>query len=413
MVLWLDTETYSAVDLKSAGTPRYAEDPSTEITIAQWAVDDGDVVVEDLTGRQPPSAALLSFLTDDEVRVVIHNSAFDRAVIRHAWGIDLAPQRIDDTMVMAMLHGMPGSLDKLGPILGLPSDRQKDKRGHQLIMLFCKPRANGQRVLPSDRPEEWAEFMEYARQDIVAVRELYRRLPKENWGSEHALWCLDQQINDRGFLVDTELAQGAIRAAKRAKDRMAERTLELTDEVVASATQRQQMLDYLNSVMGCDLPDLKAATVRTALAGADLPPDVREMLEIRLSSSKTTIGKYQALLRAVSADGRLRNTLQFSGAVRTSRWCLAEGSMVLVAEPSGAISEKPIEHVMADDLVFDGDDWVRHEGVVFSGDKPVISYDGVTATAEHVVYTEANASCTLQEAKDKGAKLWRGSFQFT
>lgn len=320
MVLWLDTETYSAVDLKSAGTPRYAEDPSTEITIAQWAVDDGDVVVEDLTGRQPPSAALLSFLTDDDVRVVIHNSTFDRTVIRHCWDVDIAPARIDDTMVMAMLHGMPGGLDKLGPILGMPADKVKDRRGRQLIMLFCKPRPGGNRVLPSDRPVEWAEFKEYARQDIVAMRELHRRLPKENWKTEHALWCLDQQINDRGFLVDTELAHGAIRAAKRAKDRMAERTLELTDEVVASATQRQQLLDYLNDVMGCDLPDLKAATVRTALVGAELPPDVRELLEIRLSSSKTTIGKYQALLRAVSADGRLRNTLQFAGATRTSRW---------------------------------------------------------------------------------------------
>ena len=41
-ILWLDTETYSECDLKSAGTHAYASHPSTEIIVAQWAVDDGE-----------------------------------------------------------------------------------------------------------------------------------------------------------------------------------------------------------------------------------------------------------------------------------------------------------------------------------------------------------------------------------
>ena len=319
--LYFDTETYSEVDLKSAGTPRYAESPTTEITIAQWAVDDGEVVVEDLTGRQPPSAALQSLLADDEVTLVIHNSAFDRAVCRHVWGIELPTERIQDTMVIAMLHGLPGGLDKLGQILGLPQDQQKDRRGAQLIQLFCKPRPKNhklRRATPETHPSEWAEFLEYARQDIVTMRALHARLPSGNTALEHSLWCLDQRINDRGFLVDTELAEAAVKASRRAKANLASRVQELTDDEVRSATQRDQLLQFV--LKEYQIEDLRASTIRTALESGDMPPDVRELLDIRLKAGRNTVGKYQALLRAVSSDGRLRNTLQFSGATRTARW---------------------------------------------------------------------------------------------
>ena len=95
-------------------------------------------------------------------------------------------------------------------------------------------------------------------------------------------------------------------------------------------------------------------------------------------------------------------------AARTGRDCLAEGSLILVRNADG-VSQKPIETVTTDDLVWDGDEWVRHEGVVFSGDKNVISHDGVLATAEHVVYTSTTEHVTLGDAKARGLKLWRGN----
>lgn len=51
-----------------------------------------------------------------------------------------------------------------------------------------------------------------------------------------------------------------------------------------------------------------------------LTDEVRELLEVRQQASMTSPAKYAVLLRAVSEDGRLRGTLQFCGASRTSRW---------------------------------------------------------------------------------------------
>jgi hypothetical protein len=47
--LWLDCETFSECDLKKAGTHAYAEHPSTEIMVAQWALDDEEPTVHDCT----------------------------------------------------------------------------------------------------------------------------------------------------------------------------------------------------------------------------------------------------------------------------------------------------------------------------------------------------------------------------
>jgi DNA polymerase len=71
--------------------------------------------------------------------VVIHNSHFDRTVIRHALGIDISTSRIHDTMAQALSHGLPGSLGMLCEILGLPTDKAKDKDGQRLIQIFTKP----------------------------------------------------------------------------------------------------------------------------------------------------------------------------------------------------------------------------------------------------------------------------------
>ena len=113
--------------------------------------------------------------------------------------------------------------------------------------------------------------------------------------------------------------------------------------------------------------------------------------------------------RLTGPDGRLRNTLQFCGASRTGRWCLPDGAPVLVLTLYGEITEKPIETVTTDDLVWDGEEWVAHEGLIFQGRREVISWDGVTATPDHEVYVSATESMPLAEAKKKGVPLWRGS----
>lgn len=321
--LFLDLETYSETPI-SVGTHRYAE--KAEIMVAAWAIDDGPVVVDDLTDPRPdPQRAMFDFKwqIDRADTIVIHNSYFDRTVL-HYCGIDLPADRIHDTMVQAMAHSLPGSLGKLCEILNVPTDQAKDKRGKALINLFCKPRPKNMKLRRATReshPKEWREFLDYARLDIESMRAVYRKLPKWNLNeAERALWLLDQKINDRGVQIDMDLVRSAIAAVDRAQEGLAEDTRRLTDDQVRAATQRDAMLRYILEAHGIALEDLRGSTVEQLVEDETLPADLRELLRVRLQASTTSVAKYKALDKATSADSRLRGALQFCGAIRTGRW---------------------------------------------------------------------------------------------
>lgn len=328
-ILWFDCETYSELDLKKHSTHRYAAHPSTEITVAQWALNDDEPQVWDVTDKNANPqlwGALRVYLEDPNVIVVAHNSHFDRTLLRHVWGIDVPVERWRDTMIKAMAHGLPGGLDKIGDVLGLPTDMAKDKRGKQLIQMFCKPAPKGSKIRRKTRdthPNEWKEFLEYSYQDVIAMREIDRRLPVWNYreaGSELALWHLDQRINDRGFAVDLTLAHAATEAAEHEKERLKDKAYEASYGDVTSVSRRDELLRHIVEFYGVTLPDLKADTLKRRLEDPELPEGVKLLLSIRLEATKTSTAKYKALTNATSEDGRLRNTLQFAGAQRTARW---------------------------------------------------------------------------------------------
>lgn len=318
----LDLETYSEVPIKH-GVHRYAE--RAEIMLFAWGVDDEPVQVWDRT-LDPEMPDDLAYALRHADTCTAHNSGFDRTILRHVMP-ELCPpiERWRDTMVQALAHSLPGALGELCAILGVDGDDAKDKEGRQLITLFCKPRPASfkgpRRATRDTHPEEWARFVSYAGNDIRAMRAVRAKLPTWNYrGDELALWHLDQRINDRGFAVDMELVDGAIRAVDREQKRLARRTQEMTGGAVQSATQRDALLRHLLDEYGVDLPDMQKATLERRIADPDLPIALRELLDVRLQASTTSTSKYRALLRGVSADGRLRGTLQFCGASRTGRW---------------------------------------------------------------------------------------------
>lgn len=322
-VLDLDLETFCDTPI-TYGTHRYAE--RAEVMLFAWGVDEGPVSVWDLTAGEPMPTELEEALMEAD-EVWAQNSHFDRTVLRHAMpGINAAlPLRLwRDTMVQALAHGLPGALDTLCGVLGVPSDKAKDKAGKQLIQLFCKPRPATAKIARATRethPVEWARFKEYAGLDIVAMREVRRRLPRWNYqGTELALWHLDQAINDRGVAIDLPLAEAAVRAVERAQKGLAKRTVEMTDGEVQTATQVKLMIAHALQQYGVDLPDMQKATIERRIADPDLPEGLRELLRIRLQASTTSTSKYTTLMRGTSSDGRLRGTLQFCGASRTGRW---------------------------------------------------------------------------------------------
>lgn len=313
--LFIDLETYNTVPIKF-GVHKYAE--TAEITLISWAIDDSPVHVLDRTASADMPPELHAAITDPSVRIVAHNSGFDRTVLDRLHETDVS--RWHDTMVQAYQHSLPGSLGELCEVFGLPTDKAKDKEGRQLVLLFCKPRPDGSRATRKTHPEKWAAFIEYARLDVIAMRELYQRMPRWNCDKERALWLLDQTINDRGVCIDIHLVDGAIHAVNSAKAQLAARTQELTSEEVQAATQRDAMLKHLLSEYGVTLPDLQASTLERQVNNPELPEPLRELLMIRLQASSSSTAKYTALANACSSDARLRGTLQFCGASRTGRW---------------------------------------------------------------------------------------------
>ena len=66
--------------------------------------------------------------------------------------------------------------------------------------------------------------------------------------------------------------------------------------------------------------------------------------------------------------------------------CIAEGQLVLTDH--GLIR---IENVKPHHRLWDGGNWVSHEGVVYRGQRGILTYDGLTATADHLVWIEGQA----------------------
>lgn len=325
MKLWWDLETFSETPITD-GAHRYAE--NAEVLLFAWAVDDGPVQCWDVTWNpNPPKELLLAM--DNATEYWGHNSGgFDRTILRHAMP-DIYKRMHDflhrDTMVQALCHGLPGSLGTLCEIFRLDADVAKDKRGKQLIQMFCKPQSKNSKLRRKTRethPAEWAEFIEYAKSDIRSMREIHKKAPKWNYPnneSELRLWQLDQRINGEGIYVDLNLAEKAIEAVDREQGSLAERTNDATGGVVSSATQRDALLAFILAEHGVSLPDMRADTLERRLTDASLPDGVRELIGLRLMASTSSVSKYKRVIRSTSSDGYLRGVIQFSGAGRTGR----------------------------------------------------------------------------------------------
>jgi DNA polymerase len=176
--LWLDLETYSTVPIKH-GAHRYAE--AAEVLLVAIAVDDAPVEVWD-TQYEPQWRARLLHHIDEADTIVIHNSAFDRTILRHQ-GVNIPVDKVEDTMIMALAHSLPASLGTLCDVLDVPQDKSKDKTGRRFIQLFTKPCPKNwkiRRATAETHADEWKNFTEYARLDVDAMRNIHGRLPRWN-----------------------------------------------------------------------------------------------------------------------------------------------------------------------------------------------------------------------------------------
>lgn len=323
--LFLDTETFSGVDLKKVGAYAYAEHPTTEIMICTYAIDEGRVQTWDCTESPTMPRELrkaLRQVSRKKAKIVMANGLlFDRLVIREKWGIDLPVCQIEDTMIMAFRHALPGSLDMQCQVLGVDAEHAKDKAGKALIKRFCKPTPKTYKIRRYTRethPEEWAKFLRYAALDIVAMREVYWRIP--DWGNtpkEDEILLIDQMINDRGFYVDVDLANAAIKAVQAHKEELKE---EAWERFGGKLTGNDFLPALRDLAPAFTIHNAQKSTLNELLEDPDFPDEGKVLIEMRLGASSTASTKYNPLVNGLSADGRRRGCLQYGGAKRTLRW---------------------------------------------------------------------------------------------
>lgn len=359
--LFLDIESFSTVPIER-GTYRYAE--GAELLMAQMATNDGDVHVVDATLHGPDVVLhQIQEAAEQADIIVAHNAEFETTLLRR-FGLELPQPKMWCTKAQALAHSLPGGLDKLCTILGVPHDEAKGKEGKALIQRFCKPRGAREKLRRHDRithPDEWARFIEYARLDVIAMRAVRRKLPTWNYGpAERELWRLDQRINARGFRVDIDLATKAVESAKRIQRDLAGKTAVLTDGDVGRTTQRDKLLAHIASRYGIQIDDLRGATIDTLLDDETLDDGVRILLKIRQQATTSSTAKYHRLLHCVSADGRLRGTLQFCGAMRTGRWSGRLFQPQNLPRPSRKAAQ-----------VLEGIEWIKADGVDVMYDDPM------------------------------------------
>lgn len=323
--LYCDLETFSAKDIR-AGSHAYAADPSAEILLWGYAIDDAPAKVWDVTeGSMPEELRVaLDEVARKERRHVWQNGVmFDRVFLSYVMPeIELPMETLDDTMVMAYQAGLPGSLKELCEVFHLSKDKAKDADGSRLIQIFCKPLPSTwklDRATSKTHPEEWAKFVNYCRLDIESMREVYKKLPAFNrTAKERELQVLDAAINMRGIGVDVEFAEAAIATAERAKKDIDKQVFKLTDGRVVTAGQRDALIQFFFDKYGWQLKDMRKSELEKRMEDPDIPAEMKELIGLRLMGTKTSVQKYKRVVQG-AVDGRLRGCMQFRGASRTGR----------------------------------------------------------------------------------------------
>ena len=212
----------------------------------------------------------------------------------------------------------------------------------------CKPtKANGGRTrnMPEDAPEKWELFKKYCIRDVEAEREIRYKL--RNYPipeGEQLLYQMDQEINDRGILVDQTLVDHAVTCDTEYRDQVTKRAYELSG--LENPNSPAQIKDWLAD-RGVQVDSLSKKAVAGLIKETD--GEVLEMLKLRLLMAKTSVKKYEAIKRSVCSDGRVHGLLQFYGANRTGRWA---GRLVQVQN----LPQNHLEDLsLARDLVKAGD----------------------------------------------------------
>lgn len=357
--LHLDYEFKSELDVTEVGTNLYAAHPSTKCLMASFKIND-EATQQWLPaeGQRMPTD-LKEGLRDPDVTKIAFNAPFERITSRDVLGIETPIESWRCTMALAYMYSFSGGLDDVGMQMGLTF--QKSPRGKQLIKIFCgpnKPTKNQPFVWRDQHsdPELWEEFKAYNIRDTDSEHEMWTKLvpyhmPEWQW----ELYHLDQVINDRGLPINRTFVENALAIADRRKHELISEQNRITG--LLNANSGPQLLPWLID-RGYPYENLQKASVEKTLVAEEeeirnpslhwdpalkkmvpviypnarfdgvgrvhgdgvITDECRTVLRMRQGSAKTSTTKYEATMRSLSDDDRLRHCFQYAGAGRTNRW---------------------------------------------------------------------------------------------
>lgn len=335
-MITIDIETRSDKDISKCGVYAYTDTPYFDILLFAYSIDGQPVRVVDTANGEEIPENVLAALADENVVKRAFNCNFERVCLSkylrenypqyfQSYSIDedtvgdfLNPESWHCSMIHARTLGLPSSLAEVGKVLGI--EQQKMTDGKALVKFFCVPYDTIDGVpqfhSPTDYPDKWEIFKAYNKRDVEAELEIDRKLSR--FPVPDFIWqefYLDQEINDRGILVDMQLADKAISLDAEAKEELTAEMKRLTD--VENPNSVYQLLDWLET-QGYKSDSLGKAQVQELIKTAKEP--VRSVLRMRLQLSKSSVKKYTAMKNTACSDNRARGMFSFYGASRTGRW---------------------------------------------------------------------------------------------
>jgi len=403
--LTLDFETYYAKDygLNNLTTEEYIQDSRFEVIGVSIKVDDAPA--EWFSGSHDAIKTYLKQFDWSDSALLAHNSMFDGAIL--AWRFGIMPAMYFDTLCMARaLHGV----DAGGSLAALVKRYNLGEKGTEVVNALGKRRADFNEA-------ELARYGEYCKNDKKLTYKLFNVLSTGFPSSEFDLINMTLRMYtqptiriDDALLV-TRLEE--IREEKQALLAGLKEKLECATEedVRKKLASNPQFADVLRK-FGVEPPrKISPTTGKETYAFAkndegfialteSEDPAIQQICAVRLGT-KSTIEESR-IERFINVGARNKGLLpiplKYYGA-HTGRWagCLVADTEVTVYNTKTGVLTKRIVDVLLDDLVWDGVEFVPHQGVKFSGFSEVITWDGITGTEDHVVYTDAG-EISLREA---------------
>ena len=326
-ILWVDFETRSRCDLTSKGVYNYAQDASTDVLCMSYAFDDNDVVT--WTPDQPFPDAVRNHTGP----IYAHNAAFERLIFWYVLQCNFQLEQFVCTAAQARANCLPGSLEDVGRAIS--SKMRKDHRGSQLIRALCVPRTDG--TFNND-PALMDEMIAYCEQDVRTMRAIskaMRPLSEDELTDYH----VSERINDRGVLLDIQLARAAIKYASAELEEIEALVQEITKgeiKSVRSPKMKQWVMDRVGpqalQLMEVYKDGEKKYSIDKAVRanllklakedkdGKEIPPDVKDVIQCADDLWASSVAKFSRLSElADEVDHRVRGAFVFAGGSATGR----------------------------------------------------------------------------------------------